>query len=291
MILRVTDLHIAHGNRPVIDGLTLALRPGRFLALVGPNGAGKSTLLAAIAGRLPVASGGVEWFGRPLGQWARRDLARRVALMQQSEVTGFDFLVREYVGLGRLPRRGEVSRAAEDLMIAAAMEALDVARLAGRKLPSLSGGERQRARMARCLAQLWPGPCQPPGKDAVLLLDEPTSALDLGQQARLLSTAWDFTRRGGACVAVLHDLNLAAAYADDVAVMDGGRLAAFGPPQETITARNIATLYRTAVVPARLADGGRELVALPGPHAEAKARAVLPCPGLADLKPSGLKTA
>lgn len=174
--------------------------------------------LGALSGLL-AATGGLRWFGRPLADWSRRDLARRVALMQQAEGVPFDFLVQEYVRLGRLPRRGTLPVADEARLIGRAMAALDVARLADRAVPSLSGGERQRAQMARCLAQLW---------------DRPASALDLGQQARLLTEAWALTRRGGSCIAVLHDLNLAATYADRVAVLVEGRLAAPGPAAEVV---------------------------------------------------------
>lgn len=268
MMLDVNGVSLSHGSRDVVRDVSLHLRPGRFLALVGPNGAGKSTLLAALAGRLAPRRGDVAWFGRPLATWPRRDLARQVALMQQSEGTAFGFLVREYVSLGRLPRRAELTAGAEQRLIRAAMTALDVARFADREVPSLSGGERQRAQMARCLAQLWSAPDQPPGAGAVLLLDEPTSALDPGQQARVLNAAWALTRRGGGCIAVLHDLNLAATYADEVAVLRDGRLVALGPPARTITAARISAVYDTPIVSARLQDGDRQrdLIALPAPR-------------------------
>ena len=266
-MLDVIDLSVERTGRRILDGIDLMLRPGRFLALVGPNGAGKSTLLSAISGR-GTTSGTVSWFGRDLRDWPRRALARRGAVMQQSETAAFDFLVREYVALGRLPRRGMVSDVDEQRILAAAMAALDLTGLADRTLPSLSGGERQRCRMARCLAQLFDRPDIPPGADSFLLLDEPTSALDLGQQARLLTEAWKFVRRGGSCIAVLHDLNLAATYADDVAVLVQGRIVARGAPSDIITAQRVSGWYDASLIAGRVQDNvsQRELIALPAPR-------------------------
>lgn len=268
-MLQVTELCIDRPGRRILDGIDLTLEPGRFLALVGPNGAGKSTLLSAISGR-EAASGTVSWFDRELKHWSRRDLARRGAVMQQSETATFDFLVREYVALGRLPRRGMVRDTEEQRILAAAMAALDLTGLVDRTLPSLSGGERQRCRMARCLAQLWDQADTPPGADSFLLLDEPTSALDLGQQARLLTEAWRFVRRGGTCIAVLHDLNLAATYADEVAVLVQGRIVARGAPGEIVTAQRVSEWYDARLIAGLVEDNAkqRELIALPAPTGE-----------------------
>ncbi|MCZ4351206.1 heme ABC transporter ATP-binding protein [Roseovarius aestuarii] len=266
-MLTVAELSLERSGRQILDGIDLTLEAGRFLALVGPNGAGKSTLLSAIAGR-ETPSGSVAWFGRDLGDWTRRDLARQGAVMQQSETTAFDFLVREYVALGRLPRQGMVSDVQEQQILAAAMAALDLSELADRTMPSLSGGERQRCRMARCLAQLWDAPENPPGAGCFLLLDEPTSALDLGQQARLLCEAWAFVRRGGSCIAVLHDLNLAATYADEVAVLVRGRIVARGTPSEIVTANRVSGWYDARLIAGTVTDGPiqRELISLPVPR-------------------------
>lgn len=272
-MLQIRNLSVAQDGRAILSDVSLSVRPGRFVALVGPNGAGKSTLLSALAGRHAM-TGHVAWFGRDLAQWSRRDLACHVAMMQQAEPPGFDFLVHEYIGLGRLPRRGQLSLRHERAVITAAMAALDLGHLADRHLPTLSGGERQRAQMARCLVQLWAQPDRLPGDDSVLLLDEPTSALDLGQQARLLNEAYDFTRRGGTCMAVLHDLNLAATYADEVAVLLDGGLVAQGTPQQVLTAANVSRWYQTAVIGAR-AEGAtsRVVITLPGPQGPACATA------------------
>ena len=265
-MLEITNLTLSRGRQPVVSDLSLSLQPGQFLALVGPNGAGKSSLLAAVSGRLPAAKGEVRWFGKPISTWSRRDLARRVALMQQAETTGFDFLVRDYVGLGRLARRGELPGPAEAQVITEAMAVMDVSRFAARALPGLSGGERQRAQMARCLAQIWSRPGTPPGESSVLLLDEPTSALDLGQQARLLNAAGAFTRRGGGCLAVLHDLNLAATYSDAVAIMKDEQIVALGAPGETMTRERISDVYQTEVVIVQSETGDRRSISLPPPE-------------------------
>lgn len=225
------------GTRRVLDNVDLDVTAGAVLALVGPNGAGKSTLLAVLAGELEPGAGSVELDGQPLGRWTPIDMARRRAVLPQSHTVGFPFTAAEVIAMGRAPWQRTPRADRDEAVIAAAMAATDCAHLAGRSFPSLSGGERARVALARVLAQ----------DTATLLLDEPTAALDLGHQEAVLTLAADRAAAGAAVVVVLHDLASAAAYADRVAVLDGGRLAAAGTPRDVLTGELLSSVYRYPV--------------------------------------------
>lgn len=264
-MLEAGEISVVKGGKRILSDVSVRASAGELVVLVGPNGAGKSTLLSILAGsRRPC--GNVRWFGRLLPDWSRRALAQRMAVMEQHESTPFQFLVREFVNLGRMPHRGRATPEVDQRIVRQAMDVTDVAYLADRSVTTLSGGERQRAHMARCLVQIWSRPETLPGDGCALLLDEPTSALDLKQQARLLTAAWAFARRGGCCIAVLHDLNLASTFADRVVFLVDGRVVEEGPPHATITGPSVRKWYRTDIVTARHAyDSTRELIALPTP--------------------------
>jgi iron complex transport system ATP-binding protein len=194
-------------------------------------------------------------------------MARRRAVLPQSHTVGFPFSAAEVVAMGRAPWQRTPQAGRDDEVIAAAMAATDCTHLAGRSFPSLSGGERARVALARVLAQ----------DTATLLLDEPTAALDLGHQEAVLALAADRAATGAAVVVVLHDLASAAAYADRVAVLDDGRVAATGPPREVLTGELLSRVYRypvevldhpgtgaQLVLPARPARG-RGVTAADGP--------------------------
>ncbi|MFJ6212191.1 heme ABC transporter ATP-binding protein [Streptomyces sp. NPDC092296] len=230
-------LRVTLGQRPVLDGVDIAVRAGEVLALVGPNGAGKSTLLAALAGDLPAESGEVLVDGAPVDAWSAPDLALRRAVLPQSAPLAFPFAVEEVVRMGRMPWSGTAAAEHDDAAVATAMAATEVAAFAARPYPALSGGERARAALARVLAQHAP----------LILLDEPTAALDLHHQELVLRICRDQAAEGRAVVVVLHDLGLAAAHADRVAVLAGGRIAADGPPTDTLTEQLLSTVYRHPV--------------------------------------------
>ncbi|UAK31505.1 heme ABC transporter ATP-binding protein [Nocardia asteroides] len=224
-------------SRLVLDGIDFEAVAGRIVALVGPNGAGKSTLLAALAGELALSAGTVELDGQPLSHWTTLDMARRRAVLPQTHTVGFPFTAREVVAMGRAPWVRTERREFDEKQIAAAMAATDVEHLAARSFPTLSGGERARVALARVLAQ----------DTATLLLDEPTAALDLGHQESVLGLAAARAAEGAAVVVVLHDLGIAAAYADRVAVLDSGRLAADGPPRDVLTTELLTRVYQHPV--------------------------------------------
>jgi iron complex transport system ATP-binding protein len=222
------------GDRPVLDGVDLTCGAGRVTGLLGPNGSGKTSLLHIAAGLREPDSGEVLLGGVDLHSLRPRERARRVALVEQQADTGLDLSVSEVVALGRTPHRPLMSSWRRDPdHDAAVTRGLRVARvehLAARPWHELSGGERQRVHLARALAQ----------EPGLLLLDEPTNHLDLGHQLDVLSRVREL---GFTVVAALHDLELAAAYCDDVAVLLAGRLLAHGPVEEVLTQDLVEEAY------------------------------------------------
>lgn len=231
--LRAAGVGVDRGDRRVLTAVTLDVRAGEVLALVGPNGAGKSTLLSALSGDTAVAEGTVELDGRPLGDWTGAEMARRRAVLPQQHTVGFSFTAAEVVRMGRTPWARTAARDEDADAVDEAMTACDVQRFADRPFAALSGGERARVALARVLAQ----------RTGTLLLDEPTAALDLGHQEAVMHLAAARARAGAAVVVVLHDLALAAAYADTVAVLADGGLAAAGPPREVLAEDLLGRVY------------------------------------------------
>ncbi|MER6720810.1 heme ABC transporter ATP-binding protein [Streptomyces halstedii] len=230
-------LGIRLGRRQVLDAVDLTARAGEVVALVGPNGAGKSTLLAALAADLPAGSGEIRIDGRPAAAWSPPELALRRAVLPQSAALSFPFPVEDVVRMGRAPWAGTAKEDEDDVAVASAMEATEVTRFAARPFSALSGGERARVALARVLAQRAP----------LLLLDEPTAALDLRHQELVLRICRERAAAGDAVVVVLHDLGLAAAYADRAVVLRDGRVAVDGPPAEVFTGELLGEVYRQPV--------------------------------------------
>ncbi|WP_406449521.1 heme ABC transporter ATP-binding protein [Streptomyces sp. NBC_00876] len=230
-------LRIRLGGRQVLDSIDLTARAGEVLALVGPNGAGKSTLLAALAADLPADSGAVRIDGRPVTDWSAPELALRRAVLPQSAALSFPFPVQDVVRMGRAPWAGTDREDEDDPAVRAAMAATEVTEFAARPFSALSGGEKARVALARVLAQRAP----------LLLLDEPTAALDLRHQELVLRICRERAAAGDAVVVVLHDLGLAAAYADRAAVLHGGRIAVAGPPAGVFTSAALSDVYRQPV--------------------------------------------
>ncbi|MFE7190368.1 ABC transporter ATP-binding protein [Kitasatospora sp. NPDC057541] len=235
--LRAEGLRVRVGGATLLDAVSLAFAPGRVTGLLGPNGAGKTTLLRTVAGLTRPSAGRVLLNGEDLHALTARRRAREVAFMEQQADTRLSLPVRQVVELGRTPHRGRwpvpanaAADAHERSVIAGAVAAADVGHLLDRSWPTLSGGERQRVQLARALVQ----------EPGVLLLDEPTNHLDLRHQLGFLGTVRGL---GITTVAALHDLELAAAYCDDIAVLRDGRLVAHGPGSEVLTSSMIADVY------------------------------------------------
>ncbi|MBD0418417.1 heme ABC transporter ATP-binding protein [Streptomyces sp. TRM S81-3] len=233
VLAEAEDVRVRLGTRTVLDGVGITVRAGEVLALVGPNGAGKSTLLGALAADLPVSGGVVRVHGRPAEQWSAPELALRRSVLPQSASLSFPFRVEEVVRMGRAPWAGTDLEDEDDAAVAEAMARTEVTAFAARPFSALSGGERARVALARVLAQ----------RTALLLLDEPTAALDLRHQELVLRLCRERARAGDAVVVVLHDLGLAAAYADRAAVLCAGRVAADGPPAEVFSGRLLSEVY------------------------------------------------
>ncbi|RFU86100.1 heme ABC transporter ATP-binding protein [Streptomyces triticagri] len=237
VLAETEDLGIRLGGRDVLSGVRVAARAGEVLALVGPNGAGKSTLLAALAADLAADTGTVRLRGRPADDWPAAELALHRAVLPQSAQLSFPFPVEDVVRMGRAPWAGTPLEDEDDAAVAAALEATETAAFTSRPFSALSGGERARVSLARVLAQRTP----------LILLDEPTAALDLRHQELVLRVCRERAAAGDAVVVVLHDLGLAAAYADRVTVLHDGAVAAEGPPAEVFDEQLLSRVYRQPV--------------------------------------------
>lgn len=231
--LRGEQIRLSRGDREILHGVDIEVRVGEVLALVGPNGAGKSTLLAALTGDHPLSGGHVEVEGRGLHEWAPIALARRRAVLPQQHTVGFPFSARQVVRMGRAAWARTERRDDDEKIVAAAFATCDVAHLADRPFPALSGGERARVALARVLAQ----------DTRTLLLDEPTAALDIGHQETIMRVVRDRADDGHAVVVVLHDLGLAAAYADRICVLEKGKIVADGAPEQVLTEKLLSRVY------------------------------------------------
>ncbi len=245
--LQADGVVLTLGGRRVVDGVSLQLVAGQWVALVGPNGAGKSSLLSLLAGLRPSEAGSVMLAGRPLAAWPMRQRAQQLAwLSQQGDAEG-DIACIDVVRLGRLPHQGlfGAATATDEAAVLAAMAETECQAFAARRLSSLSGGERQRVLLARALAVGAP----------VLLLDEPTTHLDAPHQRALIRSLAGRARAGAAVAAVLHDLNLALA-ADRLLVMEAGRLVADGTPADAWVQQRLVEVFDHAFTIERLGAVG-----------------------------------
>jgi iron complex transport system ATP-binding protein len=235
-------------GRTVLVDVSITVEPGEVLALVGPNGAGKSTLLSVLSGERVPTAGLVEVDGRDIRTFPPLELARIRSVLTQDNALSFPFRVGDVIAMGRAPwtRTDEIGR--DSAVIATAAQQADVAHLAGRRFTELSGGERARVSLARVLAQDTP----------IVFLDEPTAALDLRHQEDVLRIARTLAAAGRAVVVVVHDLSLAGAVADRVALLSAGRLVSVGSPASVLTADAISAVYG---LPVRVVEiDGRPLI-------------------------------
>lgn len=236
--LRVSELTISAGEKKLLDGVSFQLESASVMAVIGPNGAGKSTLLQAIGGEQPAAAGAVQWCGRSLAALSLRERARCLAMMPQLSSLSFPFSAEEVVRLGRLPHSAGHER--DRIVVRQVMELLDVFPLRNRLYTRLSGGEKQRVQLARALAQIWDEEGLQP---RLLLLDEPSSALDIGHQQQLVSVLSHLKQQNVAVVMAVHDLNLAAACADQVLALKEGRQVQVGQPIDVLSAPVLSELF------------------------------------------------
>ena len=227
-------------DKTVLHDVSLSLNQGEMVALIGPNGAGKSTLLRLLTGYLSPTSGSCHLAGKPLESWSTQTLSRHRAVMRQQTQLGFDWPIEAVIGMGRAPW----TQQPEAAVITHVMQITGCTPLTGRKYAALSGGEQQRVQLARALAQLW----YDGAPRGWLFLDEPTSALDLYHQQHLLRLLKSLTtqRNLHVCV-VLHDLNLAALWADRIVLLHEGKIVSQGAPNVVLQADDLARWYGAQV--------------------------------------------
>ncbi|WP_085369667.1 heme ABC transporter ATP-binding protein [Leifsonia sp. NCR5] len=236
MSAELRGVSLAVDGRALLSDVDLAVRPGELVALIGPNGAGKSTALSVLAGDVTPDAGTATIDGRLLSSIRVQELGRLRSVLLQQKGVSFSYPVREVVAMGRMPWSrlpSDGADATDDGIVDAALASTDTAHLADRDVTTLSGGELARVSLARVLAQ----------RCRVVLLDEPTDALDIGHQEQVLALAAGLAADGAAVLAVLHDLNLAAAYADRVVLLAGGRVVADGSPRDVLTGERLSAVY------------------------------------------------
>ncbi len=233
--LKTDKISFAYGEQRVVRDVSLALEPGKFYGLLGPNGSGKTTLLDLLIANRHPSAGSVTLQDRDLGSYGRQDLARHMALVPQEFDLGFDFRVSEVVLMGRHPHIPRfASPGAVDLALTEkAMAELEVAHLSDRLITALSGGEKQRVVAARALAQDTP----------LLIMDEATANLDIQHTIQIFQVVRRKVEEGGIVLAAIHDLNLAAAFCDEIFLLKEGALHAAGPPEQILVPEMIDEVY------------------------------------------------
>jgi iron complex transport system ATP-binding protein len=240
-MLEVRDISVSYGEREVLNDISFELRSGKIIALLGANGAGKTTLIRAMNGMVEPASGEIMLDDRPLKSLSRREIARSIAVVAQENETRFPMTVQEFVLSGRFVHGGAFGwESDEDVELARrALTDCDLGDFERRLMNNLSGGERQRVVLARALAT----------GARILLLDEPTANLDLAHQAMMFRLVRERCKNHGAsAVVITHDLNLAAAFADEIIMLKVGRITAKGAPAEVLTAENVRDVFGVEVM-------------------------------------------
>ncbi len=261
-VIEAESVSVHVGGKALLDGVSLSIAAGETVALVGPNGAGKSTLLRTLSGEIAPGAGTVRLKGREVRSYGPRLLALHRAVLSQSVTVAFPFSVAEVVRMGAGERRGP----GVDAMVDRALAEVDLAGFRDRIIGTLSGGEQQRAHFARVMVQLACGEAaHGPG---VLLLDEPTASLDLRHQLDIVAAARRCVGRGVTVVAILHDLNLAALFADRIMVLHQGRLACEGAPAQIVTDDMVERVFGVRSAVGRVPANAMPFVL---PHHAAKA--------------------
>jgi len=251
-MLRANDITFRVGNKALISDISLAFAPGKLHLLIGPNGAGKSTLIKVLARLLRPQTGSVSYEGADASEAHEADLAKRRAVLSQAVEVAFPLSVREVVMMGRYPHFGARAGQTDEQIVDELMQFFDVTEFKDRDYQTLSGGERQRVNFARVLAQLWHSPAAAQssngrlsdGRCRFLFLDEPLTFLDIRHQIDFMKKVRNFTDAPDVVtVGVVHDLNLAARFADQVVLLSEGRVVAKGSAAEVLTQENIRSVF------------------------------------------------
>lgn len=224
-------------NRKLVKDVTFNLCPGEMIAVLGANGAGKSTMLKMLSGELKPTSGSVSLNGKALSSYRPEVLARKRAVMNQQNSVNMDFLCSQIVLMGRYPHYKNKPAAADLRIVTETLEVCGVGHLAERAYFTLSGGEQQRVQLARVLAQVWDQP------GALILMDEPVASMDLQYQQQTLAILKALSRKNFMVIAILHEINLAAQYADRIIMLKNGRKWQDGSPVEVLKPNHIYTVF------------------------------------------------
>ncbi|EDM36828.1 hemin ABC transporter ATP binding protein [Pedobacter sp. BAL39] len=236
MLIADTLSYIA-GNRSLVKDVSFSIRPGEMLVILGANGAGKSTLLRMLSGEKKPSKGNIKLDDLDLNTYTDPQLALKRAVLNQQNIVSMAFKVHEIVMMGRYPHYKNNPGDNDQIIVLHVMQLTGVDQLSERSYLSLSGGEQQRVQLARILAQIWDVP------NALLLLDEPVSGLDLQYQQQTLAIAKALSKKDFMVISVLHDINLAAQYADRVLMMKNGRKWYDGAPSEVLNTKNIYEVF------------------------------------------------
>ncbi|SMF31675.1 iron complex transport system ATP-binding protein [Alteromonadaceae bacterium Bs31] len=238
--LKIRQLSYSVSHKQLLNNIDLIAECGQSTAIIGPNGAGKSTLLKAVSGAICCTASEMEFCDKNLKQWKVDQRACSVAVLSQENSLEFPFSCEEVVAMGRIPHSS--GKLKDRAVVQAVMALMDITHLQRRLYTQLSGGEKQRTQLARVFAQLWPDR-EDDSSPRLLLLDEPTAYLDLGHQQQLMNVIRDFATANTAVLMVLHDVNLAAQYADKVVVLNEGIRIAEGKAGEVLNERLLSELF------------------------------------------------
>jgi iron complex transport system ATP-binding protein len=256
-MIEARGVSVSIGRKRIIANVDFEIRAGEMAAIVGPNGSGKTTFLKAVSGDLPY-TGRISINGRDIAAMKPWQAAVMRAVLPQATALSFPFTVREVVKLGLTGGRSGALPGEDERLPERALARVDLDSFAGRFYQELSGGEQQRVQLARVLCQVWAPVLD--GSPRYLLLDEPVSSLDIKHQLIIMDIARDFARRGGGVVAILHDLNLAAMFADRIFVMHRGGLAAAGSPQAVLSDELISRVFECRLKVGALPAGNTPFV-------------------------------
>ena len=243
-MLESHDIIFRVGGRELISDVSARFAPGRLHLIIGPNGAGKSTLIKVLARSLRPQAGTVSYDDTDVSTSHEADLAKRRAVLSQAVEIAFPLTVREVVMMGRYPHFGGRPGPVDQKTVDEMMDFFDVTEFSGRNYQTLSGGERQRVNFARVLAQLWHHDPEHSTGCRYLFLDEPLTFLDIHHQIEFMKKIREFAMAPDVVtVGVVHDLNLAARFADNIVLLDKGRVVSDGEPSYVLTAERIREIF------------------------------------------------
>jgi|SRR5947209_5631101 len=267
-MLQASNITFRVNGKALISDVSVSFAPGKLHLIIGPNGAGKSTLIKVLARLLRSQDGKVEYEGEDVRDASEADLARRRAVLSQAVEVAFPLTTREVVMMGRYPHFGGRPGPADEKITDELMELFDVTEFSARNYQTLSGGERQRVNFARVLAQLWRADSGPlstssltPSTCRYLFLDEPLTFLDIRHQIEFMKKVRDFTDASDVVtVGVVHDLNLAARFADQIVLLNDGRVVSTGTAAEVLTAFRIREVFGVEPIFVPVNQGGIHLI-------------------------------